>query len=322
MEERIKNLIEVYKSQLKLSGEYREVKIPKRTSGFRTLFVPSDELKKVQEEILKFLKELFPARNKKLYGLTEGSIREHGESHFGSRFFFIFDLEDAFYNVDIEKIRKRIIEAIKKTLPITPFYETRKEKAEELANLIIKLTTYNSVLPQGSPTSPFLFALYLEETEILEKLQRLVGSGKVTCYIDEFVISDRKPFSQEKKKEILDTLIKYGFKINHKKIREYDCREKPPLICGVRVDGLKRRISLPKKKIRRIRGLIYRAWMTQDPNLIRKIEGMIAFLQSIYDELPNQIRKPYIKLISSLTKAGSFLIKNTQKNKMGVKYVD
>jgi len=57
-------------------------------------------------------------------------------------------------------------------------------------------------------------------------------------------------------------------------------------------------VSLPKKTIKKIRGLIYRAIF--QPKLRPMIEGQIAYLRSIYGyALPNQIQKPYQKYLET-----------------------
>ncbi len=58
-------------------------------------------------------------------------------------------------------------------------------------------------------------------------------------------------------------------------------------------------VSVPKKTIKKIRGLIYRSII--QPELRPKVEGQIAYLRNIYGHaLPNQIQKPYNRYLKSI----------------------
>jgi hypothetical protein len=304
---------------LPLAGQYTEIKIPKRRGGFRTLLVPSSELKKTQRKILRFLKEIFPVEHEDIYGLLSGSYIEHAKCHSNSRWIFSFDLKDAFPSVDISKLRKIIYERIQFISVIeekSPLHSLTEPEIWELSNLLIQLTTFNQTLPQGAPTSPFLFYLAITQSGLLEKVQKILPlEWKISCYVDGFVISGPKPLSLETKEKIFKTIEEFGFKVNSEKIRQFDCREGAPLICGVRVDG-KGRISLPKRKIRKWRGIIHRAVFETDPfnreYLTGKVEGFISSIRPIYEEkLPPQIEKPYQLFQSKLNpqRGGAFFLK-------------
>jgi hypothetical protein len=301
---------------LPLAGQYTETKIPKRRGGFRTLLIPSPELKRIQRKILRFLKEIFPVEYENIYGLLSGSYIEHAKCHSDSCWIFSFDLKDAFPSVDISKLRKIIYERIRFISFIeekSPLHLLTEPEIWELSNLLIQLTTFNQTLPQGAPTSPFLFYLAITQSGLLEKVEKLLPQKwKISCYIDGFVISGPKPLNLETKEKIFKTIEEFGFRINQKKIYQFDCRQGAPLICGIRVDG-KGRISLPKKKIKKWRGIIHRAILETDPFTIEyltgKVEGFISSIRPIYGEnLPPQIEKPYQLFQSKLNpqKSGSF----------------
>lgn len=275
---------------LPLATEYTEIKIPKRRGGYRTLLVPSPELKKIQGKILRYLRKIFDQGWLGIYGLRSGSYIDHAKTHSGSRFIFFFDLEDAFPSVDVSELRKILINR---------FIHKRiyALEAREFTDLILQLTTFNQTIPQGAPTSPFLFWLMLNESGLFEKLKlhsSLPRGYKISCYSDGFCISGRKLLRFETKEKIFKCLEEFGFRVNPKKVHQFDCRQGAPLICGIRVDG-KGRISLPKKKIRKWRGIIHRASFNTGPEMMKKIEGFIASLRPIYGErLPPQIEKPYL----------------------------
>jgi hypothetical protein len=287
---------------LPLAEQYTEIKIPKRRGGFRTLLIPSPQLKRIQRKILRFLKKIFPVEQEGIFGLLSGSYIEHAKRHSDSRWIFSFDLKDAFPSVDISKLRQIIygrIQLISVIEKKSPLHHLIEPEIWELSNLLIQLTTFNQTLPQGAPSSPFLFYLTITQSGLLEKIQKLLPrEWKISCYVDGFVISGPKPLNSETKEKIFKTIEEFGFKVNSEKIRQFDCRQGAPLITGIRVDG-KGKISLPKKKIRKWRGIIHQAVLETDPcaktDLGLKIEGFIASLRPIYGEkLPPQIEKPYL----------------------------
>ena len=281
---------------LPLAEDYTEVKIPKKRGNYRTLFVPSPELKRIQRRILRLLKKLFICHYLNIFGLRSGSYVGHARYHSDSRFILVFDLKDAFSSVDIAKLKNILQKKISGQTELTDFSD--KESLTFL-DLIIKLVTFNQNLPQGAPTSPFLFYLAITESGLFKNLWTLCPPRhRITCYADNFVISGQKPLKPKVKEKIFKCLEEFGFKVNTKKIRQFDCRQGAPLICGIRVDG-EGRISLPKKTIRRWRGIIHSATFETNPFarewLTLRIEGFIASLKPIHGtELPPQIKKPYL----------------------------
>lgn len=304
---------------LPLANEYTEVRIPKKRGGVRTLFVPSPELKKIQRKILRWLRgiEKIWGWRCSIFGLYHGSYVGHAKNHRESRWIFQFDIKDAFPSVNIIQLKiiifQKILEALKWQRILKEITGALIEgdelsdpeniidlaEAETLTNLIIELTTFKGGLPQGAPTSPFLFYIYILGIGLIDRIYLCCRPRRtVSCYIDGFVVSSKKSLSPEIKKKILKSIKESGFKVNPKKIHQFDCRQGAPLICGIRVDG-KGRISLPKKKIRQWRGIIHRAAFETDlerkEKLKQKIEGFIASLKPIYGgKLPAQIENPYL----------------------------
>ena len=290
---------EELKEALPFANQYTGIRIPKKKGGFRKLLIPSIELKEVQREILRFLKGTLKYDYPSVFGLCSGSCVDHAKKHSNSRFVVTFDLKDAFPSTDIAIVRKILVAQLRKIYPLEAF---------ELTKLIIQLTTYENSLPQGAPTSPFLFWLFITKSGLFKELSSIRPSGwEISCYYDNFVISGPRPLKPEIRKEIFKCVEKFGFKVNSRKIRQFDCRQGAALICGIRIDG-RGRISFPKRKVRKWRGIIHqvsietnsfvREWLTI------KINGLISYLKSIYgEELPPQIAKPYQRYKKALETA-------------------
>jgi len=273
--------------------DYQELYVPKRKGGRRRILIPSDSLKRTQREILKLLTRQFRKRHN-VYGLCpRGSYVKHAKVHSHSRFVLQIDLKDAFPSVPISKL-KTILE---KGLG----HLNTKGSPQTVAELVLEKTTFQNTLPQGAPTSPFLFYLVMTEGGLFSKLQSLCNHRwKTSCYVDNIVISGPKPPSLEEMKRIFEIIEKHGFKANKRKTHLFDCRQGAVLICGVSVnnDG---EIRLPKRKIREIRGRIYRAIFSLTPDTIRQIHGLVGgTLKPIYGkELPPQISKLYSRFLKA-----------------------
>jgi hypothetical protein len=66
------------------------------------------------------------------------------------------------------------------------------------------------------------------------------------------------------------------------------------MITGLMIDG-KGNVSIPQRKREEIRAMIHNACHAPfNPDLDKKIEGMIAYVKSVYGkEIPLRILKPY-----------------------------
>jgi len=320
---------EELKNALSLKENYKEVKIPKKKGDYRTIFVPSPELRRIQRKILRYLQKIVIFRRANIHGLSPGgSYVEHAMLHKGSRWIFKFDLKDAFPSANIADIRTALSHKILGTVRLREnTIENAKMIANARADLIIKLTTLRGKLPQGAPTSPFLFYILLTYTIIRESerwgthislnglFHRLLAIRPrgflMSCYVDGFVISGNRLITSKIQEKILKAVQVTGFEINPEKTTLLDCRQGAVLICGLIVDG-KRKASLSKKTVRKWRGIIYRiAREIEDTSEINKdllkeiqrVQGFIASLKPIYgEEFPLQIAKPCYRYKSALAK--------------------
>ena len=309
---------------LPLADNYKVIKIPKKKGRQRIISIPSPELKKIQRKILRYLKFCQPwVGSSYIFGLYKGSYVDHARKHANSRWVFQFDLKDAFSSVKKDIVKRVLHNEIYWDIcfrhpqkyakwfgldPESPYildFIERSDKSERLADelteLILPLTTFKGTLPQGAPTSPILFYLALTSSGIIHELSEIYRQKCiVSCYVDGFAVSGFR-ISSETEKKILECVEKTGFRVNANKTHNSDCRQAAHLIAGIRVDGLNGNISLPKKHIRKWRGIIHRATYETDPiarkKLEKRIKGFIDSLKPIYGEnLPPQIKEPYMAL--------------------------
>jgi len=212
----------------------------------------------------------------------------------------------------------------------SPYVDLESEKmAKEivgaLSDLVIKLTTFRSILPQGTPTAPFLFYLALLKSGLFSEIKAICPEFpkkqdkyyfRISAYVDGFVVSAKRPVPERNQALILRAVERAGFKVNPKKIRHQDVRHGNVLITGLRLTEKRPNIKIrkwpdlpflplrrvpvfPKRKIARWRGLIHRAIF--QPDLRPKAQGIVAAVRSVYGTfLPPQIRKPYQLLLSRI----------------------
>lgn len=295
---------------LEARKNYRIKLKPKKSGGQRIFYVPPAALLEVQKKVKRALVERYKLVEWKLgskhrgRGFVEGvcGFAKHGcvhhlKKHRSSDWFLKFDLADAFYSVDVQFVRDILLAG---------------NLCPETADLILDLTTYKGLFPQGVPTSPFFFWLSLVEHPENQKKSLwhtlksvLPFEWEITCYIDDFVVSGYRPIPPPIKAQLLKVVEKFGFEAH--KISHRHKKHGSPLICGLSISAKEwqwpQDVILPRKTIRKWRGIIGRARF--DDSLLPKVKGFIAYLRSVYGptyegKWPLQITKPLSKISAKL----------------------
>jgi len=333
------SLLKDLRNAVPLAEDYKEITIPKKGGGLRKISIPNPELMNIQKKILRFLNGSMTEKDwlvKKgrhdfisfsMIKVYYYSFPAHAWLHADSRFIFQFDIKDAFPSVNSQMVHETVRDLLKSS-------SLGNAEKEELADLITALTVYKGVLPQGAPTSPILFFLLVIRGGLFETLSCLLqnesyrwhrwlqpnlpgkSQWKISFYFDNFVISGDQPLPDDLKEMIFKNVRDFGFKINEKKTWQADCREGVPLVTGLRVDGIKKRVSLPKRTIRKWRAIIHKATSNPTPESRLMIEGFIASTRPIYrGKLPMQILKPLILFRQACPPPEQKPIKKSNKTK-------
>jgi len=216
---------------------------------------------------------------------------------------------------------------------------------KELTKKMVSLMTYDGVLPQGAPTSGFLFNLIFSRCRVLSRIKELLSSKNISftfsVYADDLVIGFTNKPSKSLVKSITK-LIKNSniFKVNFEKTKIFDRASIAPTITGFRlirrpatkeeieedikafIPGAKKRkekggewivdrISLPKKVQKKIRGLIHYATMNEvEDEVHSKINGYIGYVCQAYGNsfknMPNQLSVPIQQYAEKYNKLKSF----------------
>lgn len=223
----------------RIPREYREVSIPKRSGGVRTLSIPHPTLMTLQRRLLRRVLGKLHAHGA-VYGFERGkSIVDHARQHVGRAVVVKFDLRDFFATTTAKRVND---------------YFRRLGWTDEAAALLTQLCTWKDSLPQGAPTSPRLSNLVNYALDA--KLDRIVrdGDGHYSRYADDLT------FSYDKIDEgtlgwliqsTRDVCAQFGYRLNRRKTRIMR-RHQRQQVTGLVVND---KVALPRETRRRLRAI-------------------------------------------------------------------
>lgn len=184
---------------------YRKIVLSKRKGGKRILAIPSVPLRKSQKSLLQFFTQF--KTHHAAHGFVDGkSIITHARLHIAKESILTVDIEDFFGSITSSHLEK--------------LFRFNGVQSQTDIDLLKKLTTLDSKLPQGAPTSPVLSnAVAYEmdcELENWAKQKNLIYSR----YADDMVFSsENRTIEIEFINEVSEIVLKHGFKLNHSKTR-------------------------------------------------------------------------------------------------------
>lgn len=233
------------------SAYYTVSTIAKKSGGERTISDPSKELKLVQRRIVKriFSNCTFP-----LY--LFGSVKDdenprdfvrNAITHIGAVEVMAFDIDSFFPSV-----RPGFVKKVYKFLLKLP---------EQVADILVALTTLDNGLPQGAPTSSYLSNLVFYNTEhkVVKTLQ--AKGYTYTRLIDDITVSSVKPIKGDQRKfvyaQIKSLLDSVKVKISKRKyeVTNTSLNGKKTVVTGLVVENNK--VKLPREKIKEVGGKVY-----------------------------------------------------------------
>lgn len=182
---------------------YKECSIPKKNGGSRILFIPAMQLKYIQRWILDNILSSIKVSTYATGFSNNKSIVTNAKIHVGKDCVLNMDLENFFPAIKYEDIFRIFV-----------YYGYTKEISYTLA----KLCTYEGVLPQGSPASPYLSNIVcLKLDKRLSELAKTYNAD-YTRYADDITFSGS--YGIQKCKSIIAEIVNNeGFNINDKKSR-------------------------------------------------------------------------------------------------------
>jgi RNA-directed DNA polymerase len=281
-----------------VSITYHTFQIPKRSGGLRMICAPSEELKKIQRTILHRLLKRLSSHPSATGFEKDRSIATNASAHVGSEVILRMDIQNFFESTDADRVRAY-------------FYGIGW--GQEVADLLIRLCTWNGSLPQGAPTSPRLSNLVNFELDArLDGWARRIGAV-YTRYADDITFSFRNldqmppiqktaqnPKTLEKVPQTIQdrqfitatiritkkVLSEYGYKIHTKKKLNIRRRHQQQKVTGLVVNE---RVALPRKTRRWLRAVRHHLETGKPASLTA---GQLAGWQSLQSMIQKQANLP------------------------------
>ncbi len=272
---------------------YEKFEIQKKSGGTREIYSPIDKLKRLQRTIADDLKNYYrPLPN--VFGFVNNrSVKENAAQHIGQKFVLNIDLANFFPSIHFGRVRGLFEKA--------PF-EIPRQTAKWLAQLV----TFESVLPQGAPSSPIISNMICLKMDKL--LSRFAEDHdlKYTRYADDLTFStSRETFPHEVAtlatgsviigEELKQIVEKNGFNINGSKTRLQHKSQRQE-VTGVVVNE---KCNLTRKYLNTIRGELHRLVDTHnddDDELRDKVTGRLGYLKHILGEFDSRYLRAKAKL--------------------------
>ncbi|MEM6551808.1 MAG: reverse transcriptase family protein [Planctomycetota bacterium] len=231
---------------------YRNSRIPKRTSGHRTLYIPDEPLKAIQRSLLGRV-----LRNLKVHPAATGfepglSIAHNAAFHAGQAVVIKLDLKDFFPSTTADRVNH--------------YFRLIGWDAEAAA-LLTRLTTYEDGLPQGAPTSPRLANLvnYVLDAQIERYVRK--HHGTYTRYADDITVS----YPEDWPKYVRGTIQKvrrvakaHGYTVHTRGKLRVLRQHQQQRVTGLVVNN---RVNLPRQKRRWLRAVEHRLRTTGEASL-------------------------------------------------------
>ena len=179
---------------------YKTFTVKKKSGGERTINAPVRGLKAILRP-LNFVFQCMYEPHKSATGFVVGrSIVDNGKKHVGHNYVLNMDLKDFFHSFDLYRVKFGLLYHLWNMKDFSNFKKNHEEEfkqKEELAFLLASLCTHpfeidgktQTVLPQGSPTSPTLTNILCRSLD--RKLQGVADrfGATYTRYADDITFS-------------------------------------------------------------------------------------------------------------------------------------
>lgn len=199
---------------------------------YRSIDIPDGGLKTVQSRVAKLFSRITPPEW--LFSPVKGrSYVDNAARHKGARAFWLLDIADYF--------------PICTANNVAHLFHTQLECSPDVTSILVKLTTHNECLPQGSPCSPIL--AYFSNIEMWLTIANIVSEAELvhSVYADDITISGNT-VRKEVIWQIKLAVHKHGLRIKSEK--ELSIVDAPADITGVIIKGDK--TMLPNRQLKRL----------------------------------------------------------------------
>jgi hypothetical protein len=234
----------------------RKIDIPKKSGGFRTIYMPNEEEKIALRAQLPFLHELQEKVCDKsiVHGFFKNrNIVTNAIPHIGYKYTTCFDIKDFFDSISLWDFGKILyIEPRNSAQDIQAWIDDIEDK--------YGFMFINGRARQGLPTSPLLANIVASslDREINQGLEDVIRPLRIvyTRYADDLAFSYDDPEIRHTLLSIIpDIIYQNRFRLNSKKTRTMSASKGRRIICGVAVGDTD--IYPPRKIKRKLRAAIH-----------------------------------------------------------------
>lgn len=224
----------------------------------RIIYLPNEPMKRLQAELLAWLKSLNVAMPFAHGGIASKSTRTNLSPHVGSRYFYIVDIRSAYEALDVNKVA------------VVLRKKSRYLASRPLSELVDWLNRW-CFLPDGgiitgAASAPYLFNLYASEAidNRLSSNRTIPGYFQFlqdtditfTRYLDDLTFSSSGPIKKAYRRVIREVIWSAGFELaDHKTRVNLDIQKGPIEIAGVMLDATGRMFP-SKRRRRRANGML------------------------------------------------------------------
>lgn len=153
----------------------------------------------------------------------------NAKMHQGNKFFFNTDLRNFYPGITHQQVFEMFV---------------KRSFSPTVSSILTKLTTYKGMLPQGTPTSPYLANLVFVSAGLELEILAIKNGLTLTTFVDDITISSKTDFKLLIN-DILAIITSNGFKISHNKTFY---QTKQPKVTNVIVNNNNIKLSAAYKK--------------------------------------------------------------------------
>lgn len=269
------------------SHRYREIRIPKRGGGKRTIYQPSRALKTLQRWIAANVIQDVPIHQAASAYVSGSSVKRHAEKHVRSNYLLRLDFRRFFPSIKGRDLTRHLVN----NRPHLHFVE---EDAD--IELLVAAVTRNGKLVIGAPSSPALSNQIMFQFDDLLHQWCARSNVTYTRYADDLYFSTLMPNvlggAREKVVELLNSIDCPRLRLNDDKT-VHTSRMRKRLVTGLSLSS-DRKVSLGRRKKRKIRSMIHKhegAGLKSEERSY--LAGYLAYARSVEPEFIDSLVRKY-----------------------------
>ena len=254
---------------------YKTYKIPKKTSGFRTIAQPARETKILQNWLIHNVFKDLPVSESASAYKKGASIKKNASHHKDSSYLLKMDFKNFFESIDIEMIKNHLISCL----------DVSRLDASAIARIcsIDTQSSPNHHLSIGAPSSPILSNSFLFNFDLEAEQWCKENNCIYTRYADDIFVSTNAKSKTKEAEQLIEKLVNEllpGLKLNHKKTKHLS-KKFNRTITGLVISN-DNEVTLGRDRKREVRKsvFLYTKGLLEHEQ-VEKLQGTLSFAKHI-----------------------------------------